>query len=98
MNKIEKKDQFKKLADEFLSTTDIDTLIDLQSKIITEIALCGYEGNLNIALTSIQEWSRDLLNYILAVKTHTLNPDLIDFTRLSLAGLINLVDISILPD
>ncbi|HEY5367604.1 MAG TPA: hypothetical protein VIJ75_01325 [Hanamia sp.] len=98
MNKTEKKEQVQKLVDEFLSTTDIDTLVELHSKIITEIALCGYDDNLNLVYAGIQEWSKDLLNYILAVKVHELNPDLIDFTRLSLVGLINFVDMSLLPD
>lgn len=73
-------------------------IIMLYSSAEGEIALCGYDNNLKLVSSGMEEWSKDLLNYILAVKTHTLNTDLIDFTRLSLVGLINFVDMSLLPN
>lgn len=87
------------LAAEFLNNVDVTSLINLRETILLKVLSCGYsESMTKITSLAIPLWGNDLSKYIHAINQGNATAELKQFTQLSLAGLINLVDMSELYD
>ena len=99
MTKSEAKDKTAPLIHLFLKSDKVDELITLKQRIISEVSACGYNAsNFEIVKLGILTWGNDLDKYIAAIDKKILTPELKKFTKLSLVGLINFVEISNLPE
>ena len=99
MDKSAKKQEIRGLIAKFLGSTDVEELLNLRLNILKAVASCGYDPKTSTGLSlAVETWGNDLTNYILAVRNNNVTSELRDFTKLSLAGLLNFVDLSTLPN
>ena len=97
--KTEKKGVIASLITQFLQTKDIDELKALKTQIVKQVTDCPFsEESMDNVAFGISTWANDLDNYISQVEQGTVDSQLKVFTNLSLAGLKNFVDTSLLPD
>ncbi|MEP6931248.1 MAG: hypothetical protein ABI850_14595 [Flavobacterium sp.] len=97
MNKYETKEKLKSLVIAFLNSTKLEYAIEIKKEIYDIVLICPYTENIQkIVNDSIKRWDDDLSNYLTTFESKDKF-----YTRqayLALTGIINLVDISLLPD
>ncbi|MCX6210886.1 MAG: hypothetical protein NTZ59_15615 [Bacteroidetes bacterium] len=99
MTKKEKKETIKRLIGDLYKNTDIDKIVEIREKIVKEIYSSGFnENQLKTISLAVDTFGSDIDNNLILKLENKNNIDADDFTRLSISGILAVIDLSQLDD